>query len=74
MWVPSVTKATSRGVPLARRLLGAHPIRVAAGAGGIGLALMLILLLDGRVGDLGDIPRVKNLCSDGVSAVSRGED
>jgi putative ABC transport system permease protein len=42
-----VTSRTGRAVPLARRLLGAHPIRVVTGADAIGLALMLILLLDG---------------------------
>lgn len=35
------------GVPLARRLMLAHPVRMLAGAVGIGLAVMLILLLDG---------------------------
>lgn len=38
---------TPRTVPVTRRLLRAHPLRVAAGALGIGLALMLILMLDG---------------------------
>jgi putative ABC transport system permease protein len=47
MAMGAVTGGAGRGVPLARRLLGAHPLRVLAGAGGIGLALMLILLLDG---------------------------
>ena len=41
----SVTSRSRRTVPLARRLLGAHPLRIVAGADGIGLALMLILLL-----------------------------
>src|SRR5664280_1572239 len=47
MAMGAVTGGAGRGVPLARRLLGAHPLWVLAGAGGIGLALMLILLLDG---------------------------
>jgi putative ABC transport system permease protein len=34
-------------VPLTRRLLAARPVRTAAGALGVGLALMLILLLSG---------------------------
>jgi len=37
----------SRAVPLARRNLLAEPRRLAAAAGGVGMALMLILLLDG---------------------------
>lgn len=37
----------SRRVPLARRNLLAEPRRLLAAAGGVGLALMLILLLDG---------------------------
>jgi putative ABC transport system permease protein len=36
-----------RAVPLATRLLAARPVRTAAGALGVGLALMLILLLSG---------------------------
>ena len=36
-----------RAVPLTRRLLAARPVRTAAGALGVGLALMLILLLSG---------------------------
>jgi hypothetical protein len=43
--VVSVTSRSGRTVPLARRLLGAHPLRIVAGADGIGLTLMLILLL-----------------------------
>lgn len=38
---------TSGAVPLTRRLLTAQPLRTAAGAAGIGLALMLMLLLAG---------------------------
>lgn len=37
----------ARGVPLARRNLLAEPRRLIASAGGVGLAIMLILLLDG---------------------------
>ena len=37
----------ARSVPLARRNLLAEPRRLAAAAGGVGMALMLILLLDG---------------------------
>lgn len=37
-------------VPVTRRLLSARPVRTAAGAAGIGLALMLRLLLGGRSG------------------------
>lgn len=37
----------SRSVPLARRNLLSEPRRLAAAAGGVGMALMLILLLDG---------------------------
>src|SRR4051794_28272288 len=36
-----------RGVPVGTRQLAAHPARSAAGAAGIGVAVMLILLLDG---------------------------
>lgn len=36
-----------RAVPLTTRLLAARPVRTAAGALGVGLALMLILLLSG---------------------------
>lgn len=38
---------TPRSVPVARRLLAARPVRSAAGAAGIGMALMLMLLLAG---------------------------
>ena len=40
-------RVQTSGVPLTRRLLAARPVRTAAGALGIGLALMLILLLSG---------------------------
>lgn len=40
-------RGTSRAVPLGRRLLAARRLRLAAGATGIGLALMMLLLLDG---------------------------
>ena len=43
---PSVP-STGRTVPLVRRLLAARPVRTAAGALGIGMALMLMLLLNG---------------------------
>lgn len=39
--------AARRTVPVTRRFLGAHPLRTVAGASGIGLALMLMLLLAG---------------------------
>lgn len=42
-----MTASVTRSVPVTRRLLGARPLRAAAGSLGIGLALMLILLLDG---------------------------
>lgn len=41
------TVATHRRVPLARRNLVAEPRRLAASAAGVGMAIMLILLLDG---------------------------
>lgn len=44
----STTTGTASGrVPLTRRLLTARPLRTVAGAAGIGLALMLMLLLAG---------------------------
>lgn len=42
-----MTTYTPRSVPVTRRLLTARPLRLFSGAVGIGLALMLILLLDG---------------------------
>lgn len=45
---PSIPNGTGRGsVRLTRRFLVARPLRTAAGAAGIGLALMLMLLLAG---------------------------
>lgn len=40
-------RAPAYAVPLSRRLLAAQPVRSATGALGIGMALMLMLLLDG---------------------------
>ena len=44
---PRLTRPHSRRVPLARRNLFANPRRLAASVIGVGLAVMLILLLDG---------------------------
>lgn len=42
-----MTTRSSSSVPVTRRLLAARPVRTAAGAVGIGMALMLMLLLAG---------------------------
>lgn len=43
----ATARTRGRAVPLTRRLLAARPVRTAAGAVAVGLALMLILLLSG---------------------------
>lgn len=42
-----LARLVRRSVPVTRRLLAARPVRTSAGALGIGMALMLILLLNG---------------------------
>jgi hypothetical protein len=55
-WASAGRRPARRSVGVGRRLLIARPVRAAAGALSVGLALMMILVLDGHWAGVRDPP------------------